>query len=89
MDGKEKIKECYQSLRGFAGEQKRKIEHAIQKEKDLRKLDDVVKTNSEKSENEINRLWDVIDRMDLQINTLENKVMELEKKLEAKEKDAQ
>ena len=65
------------------------IEHAIQKEKDLRKLDDVVKTNSEKSENEINRLWDVIDRMDLQINTLENKVMELEKKLEAKEKDAQ
>ena len=61
----------------------------IQKEKDLRKLDDVVKTNSEKSENEINRLWDVIDRMDLQINTLENKVMELEKKIEAKEKDAQ
>ena len=57
--------------------------------KDLRKLDDVVKTNFEKSENEINRLWDVIDRMDLQINTLENKVMELEKKLEAKEKDAQ
>ena len=49
MDGKEKIKECYHSLRGFAGEQKRKIEHAIQKEKDLRKLDDVVKTNSEKS----------------------------------------
>ena len=33
MDGKEKIKECYHSLRGFAGEQKRKIEHAIQKEK--------------------------------------------------------
>ena len=54
------------------------------KKKDLRKLDDVVKTNSEKSENEINRLWDVIDRMDLQINTLENKVMELEKKIEAK-----
>ncbi len=81
MDGKKKIKECYHSLRGFAGEQKRKIEHAIQKEKKiLEKLDDVVKTNSEKSENEINRLWDVIDRMDLQINTLENKVMELEKR---------
>ena len=38
MDGKDKIREYYHSFREFAGEQKRKIENVIQKEKDLRKL---------------------------------------------------
>ena len=87
MDGKDKIREYYHSFREFAGEQKRKIENVIQKEKDLRKLDDVVKTNNEKSESEISRLWDVIEKMDIQINVLENKVMKLEQRLEEAEKN--